>query len=117
MSSSKILSINVVKRPFRSNGVFYAAGSIIKEPAVVRLFRSKVAEGKIVIVDEHNIDKISDYLLYKQGVDVKELLKGALLRGVSNDAPIKVLGAPVVNLQQGEKETIVLTDTEDKDAK
>lgn len=77
--SSLTSLINVVKRPFKSNGVHYAAGTVITDPAAIRLFRTKVNEGKIVVVDEHNVDRVSEYLLHKQGVDAKERLDGVLV--------------------------------------
>ncbi|MNB69312.1 hypothetical protein D3C75_158400 [compost metagenome] len=76
--SSLTSLINVVKRPFKSNGVHYAAGTVITDPAAIRLFRTKVNEGKIVEVDEHNIDRVSEYLLHKRGVDAKDRLDEAL---------------------------------------
>lgn len=71
--------INIVKRPFKSNGFYFAAGSVITDPAAIRLFKTKVSEGKIVEVDEHNIDRISEYLLHKQGVEAKERFDKGLL--------------------------------------
>ncbi|MNU34904.1 hypothetical protein D3C71_234910 [compost metagenome] len=78
-SSSLALSISVVKRPFKTNGVFYAAGTVITDPAAIRLYRTKVAEGKIVEVDEHNIDRVSEYLLHKQGEEAKALFDQGFL--------------------------------------
>jgi hypothetical protein len=65
------LSISVVKHPFKTNGVFYAAGTVITDLAAIRLYRTKVNEGKIVEVDEHNVDHVSEYLLHKQGEEAK----------------------------------------------
>lgn len=72
--------ISVVRRPFKTNGEFYAAGTVITDPAAIRLYKTKVAEGKIVEVDEHNIDRVSEYLLHKQGEEAKALFdKGFLI--------------------------------------
>ncbi|MMZ45702.1 hypothetical protein D3C75_232910 [compost metagenome] len=85
--SSKILSrLNVVRRPFKTNGLFYAAGTVIDDPAAIRLFRNKVNEGKIVQVDEHNLEAMATYLYHKQGVDVADDLKGALTRAIEAEA-------------------------------
>lgn len=78
-SSSSISLISVVKRPFKTNGVFYAAGTVITDLAAIRLYRTKVAEGKIVEVDEHNIDRVSEYLLHKQGEEAKALFDEGFL--------------------------------------
>lgn len=76
--SSRTSLINVVVRPFRSNGVFYAAGTVISDPAAIRYYRGKVNEGKIVAVDEHNLERVSLYVLRKSGEDVSQDLRAAL---------------------------------------
>lgn len=89
--SSKTSLLNVVKRPFRSGGIFYPVGSVIKDPSGIYFFRTKVKNGIIVQVDEHNLDKVADYLLHRRGVDVKDKLtkRLELLRKSqeSNDEP------------------------------
>lgn len=79
MYSSKILSVKVVRRPFKTRGKVYSAGTIIEDPAVIPLYKSKVGEGKIVEVDEHNIDHVATYLKYRRGVEnAYEILRAAL---------------------------------------
>lgn len=79
MSSSKILSVKVVRRPFKTRGKVYSAGTIIEDPAVIPLYKSKVGEGKIVEVDEHNIERVATYLKYRRGVEnAYEILRAAL---------------------------------------
>ena len=68
------LSVKIVKRPFKSNGVFYAAGSVITDPAEIRLYKTKVKDGRIIDVYEQDVDDISEYFLSKMGVDIKESL-------------------------------------------
>jgi hypothetical protein len=77
------LSLNLVKRPFKSNGEFFAPGTIIEEPEKINLYRNKVREGKIVVVDEHNVDDVAEYLDYRQGIEIKSVLYEAL--GIKNE--------------------------------
>lgn len=78
MSSSQTLLINVVKRPFKSGGKLYPAGEIIDDPAGIKLFRTKVREGKIIEVDEHNLLDAINYLKHRRGVNVSETLTNAV---------------------------------------
>lgn len=72
-------SVFITKRPVKSGGTFYPAGTIVDDSAGIKLFRSKVREGKIVEVAEHNLDSIADYLELKKGhTGVREALKNAL---------------------------------------
>lgn len=81
--------INVALRPFKSNGVFYAAGDFIKDPAAIRLFKIKVSEGKIACVDEHSAEKVIQYLINRRGVDIREELEQLL-----NETPVVTTKAP-----------------------
>ena len=78
MYSSKILSLSVVKRPFRTNGVYYPVGSIIKDPTGIRLYKTKVKEGKILVVTEQNYLDIARLLYVRYGVDIQEELSVAI---------------------------------------
>lgn len=60
----------VVKRPFKNLGNVYTAGSVISEPASIKRFKGKVAEGKIIEVTEHNYDETAKYFKSKYGVDI-----------------------------------------------
>lgn len=63
------MSLNVVKRPFKTGGKVYSAGDVIVNPADITLYRTKVREGKIVLIDEHNLEQYATYLTYKHGVE------------------------------------------------
>lgn len=73
------MSVKVVRRPFKTRGKVYPAGTIIEDPAGIPLYKSKVGEGKIVEVDEHNIERVATYLKYRRGVEnAYEILRAAL---------------------------------------
>ena len=71
----------VVKRPFKSLGKVYTAGSVISEPAEIKRFNGRFAEGKIVEVTQANYNAMSDYFKCKFGVELPEL------SGKANDEP------------------------------
>ena len=60
----------VVKRPFRNLGKVLTAGTIISDPAVIKHFKGRFAEGKIIKVDEHNFDSYYSFFKQKYGVDL-----------------------------------------------
>ena len=60
----------VVKKPFKSMGKFYGIGSIIVDPTVIKRFKSKVNEGKIIVVTEDNLQTIAAYIKARSGVDI-----------------------------------------------
>jgi hypothetical protein len=62
----------VVKRPFRNLGVVLTAGSVITEPAVIKHLKSRMGDGHIIEVAEHDLDKFRDYFLQKFKVDILE---------------------------------------------
>lgn len=59
----------VVKRPFKSFGKVYTAGSLV-EPAAVKHFKGKLAEGKIIEVTEQTYEVAKHYFKRKFGVDL-----------------------------------------------
>ena len=59
----------VVRRAFRNYGQMVAPGSVV-EPGVIKRFKSRVAEGRIVEVTEHNFDKWRDYFKVRMNVDI-----------------------------------------------
>jgi hypothetical protein len=63
----------IVKRPFRNNGVTLTAGSVISEPAKIKRFKGRVAEGKIVEVNKRNFETFKSYFKGKYGVDIPTL--------------------------------------------
>lgn len=60
----------VVRRPFRNYGEVLTAGTVISDPAVIKHFKSRVKEGKILVVAEHQYEAIEKYFLAKFGVEV-----------------------------------------------
>lgn len=69
------MELFIVKRPFRTNGEMYLVGSVIEDPTKIRLFKSKVNEGKIIKVNEVNLDRVAEYIESRTGVDIKEAFK------------------------------------------
>lgn len=63
----------VVIRPFKSGGKFYPAGELI-DPAGFKLLKSRIGEGKLQVVDEHNFEQTVRYLQIRQGVENAEEL-------------------------------------------
>jgi hypothetical protein len=48
-------------------GKFYGVGSIIEDPTAIKLFKSKVAEGKIIEVTEDNLQSVAAYIKARSG--------------------------------------------------
>lgn len=63
----------VVRRPFRNLGKILTAGTVISDPAVIKHFKSRLAEGKIIKVDEHNFKSCYDFFKQKFGVELPKL--------------------------------------------
>ena len=60
----------VVRRPFKSFGISYTAGSVITEPTRIKRFKGKLAEGKIIEVNEHDYKEVALYFKARYGVDL-----------------------------------------------
>ena len=60
----------VVKKPFKSMGKFYGVGSIIEDPTAIKRFKSKVNEGKIIMVTKDNLQSVASYIKARSGVDI-----------------------------------------------
>lgn len=67
----------LVKRPFKSLGKVYTAGSEITEPACIKRLKGKIAEGKIIEVTEQTYDSTAKYFKEKYGVVIPPLIKPA----------------------------------------
>lgn len=59
----------VVRRAFRNYGQMMAPGSIV-EPAAIKRFKSRLNDGHIVDVSEHNFDKWQKYFKERIGVAI-----------------------------------------------
>ena len=64
----------VVRRAFRNLGQMMAPGSVV-EPAAIKRFKSRVAEGRIVEVNEHNFDKWREYFKVRMNVEIAAIGK------------------------------------------
>ena len=62
----------VVKRPFRDATGMVSAGSVV-EPAGIKRFRHRLAEGHIVEVNEHNFERYADFFKKRYGVDLPSI--------------------------------------------
>ena len=51
-------------------GKFYGVGSIIKDPTAIKRFKSKVNEGKIIVVSDDNLQTIAAYIKARSNVDI-----------------------------------------------
>lgn len=65
--------ISVVIRPFKSGGVFYPAGTIV-DPAGIKLYKSRIGEGKIKVVDEHNLEEVARFLTIRHKMEDAQTL-------------------------------------------
>lgn len=65
----------VVRRPFRNLGKVFTVGSTIEDPTVIKHFKSRLAEGKIIVVDEHNYTARAKYFKDRFGVTLPSLDK------------------------------------------
>lgn len=63
----------VVKKPFKNFGTYHLAGSVITEPAKIKRLKGKIAEGKIIEVNEHNYNGVASYFKSKYGVTIPKL--------------------------------------------
>jgi len=60
----------VVKKPFKSMGKFYGVGSIIEDPTIIKRFKSKVNEGKVIKVSDDNLQTVAAYIKARSGVNI-----------------------------------------------
>jgi Asp-tRNA(Asn)/Glu-tRNA(Gln) amidotransferase A subunit family amidase len=86
--------LSVVIRPFKAGGKFYSVGSLIEDPSSVRLYKSRIGEGKIAVVDEHNLDAVAHFLQYRSDVEkplekLTKALKEAKAKRDETDAKAK----------------------------
>lgn len=74
----------LVRRPFKSLGKVYTAGSVITDPACIKRLKGKLAEGKIIEVTEQTYPSTAEYFKAKFGVDIPPF-------DASNEEPVKAL--------------------------
>lgn len=60
----------VVRRAFRNYGQMMAPGSVV-EPAAIKRFKSRVAEGRIVEVTEQNFSKWETYFKVRANATIQ----------------------------------------------
>ena len=51
-------------------GKFYGVGSVIEDPTAIKRFKSKVNEGKIIVVSEDNLQTVAAYIKARSNVDI-----------------------------------------------
>ena len=51
-------------------GKFYGVGSIIEDPTAIKRFKSKVNEGKVIVVSEDNLQTVAAYIKARSNVDI-----------------------------------------------
>ena len=66
----------VVRRAFRNYGQMMAPGSIV-EPGTVKRFKSRLNDGHVVEVNEHDFDKWQKYFKERIGVEIQVNLDNA----------------------------------------
>ena len=50
-------------------GKFYGVGSIIEDPTAIKRFKSKVNEGKVIVVSDDNLQIVAAYIKARSNVD------------------------------------------------
>jgi hypothetical protein len=60
----------VVKKSFKSMGKFYGVGSIIEDPTAIKRFKSKVNEGKVIVVSDDNLQTVAAYIKARSNADI-----------------------------------------------
>ena len=60
----------VVKKPFKNYGVVYTVGTVIAVPTNIKRLKGKIAEGKIIVVTEHNYEYVAKYFKDKYDVAI-----------------------------------------------
>ena len=51
-------------------GKFYGVGSIIEDPTAIKRFKSKINEGKVIVVSKDNLQTVAAYIKAKSNVDI-----------------------------------------------
>jgi hypothetical protein len=51
-------------------GKFYGIGSIIEDPTAIKRFKSKVNEGKVIVVSDDNLQTVAAYIKARSNVDI-----------------------------------------------
>lgn len=71
------MQIILAVKNFKSCGVFYRAGQVITDPASIKMYKSKVQEGKILVLDRHSKDAVAKikFLEQKLGVSILKEVK------------------------------------------
>ena len=78
----------VVRRAFRNYGQMMAPGSVV-EPAAIKRFKSRLNDGHIVDVNEHDFDKWQKYFKERIGVEIQMATVGIPTEPVNLDGTEK----------------------------
>lgn len=95
----------VVRRPFRNLGKVLTVGTVIGDPTVIKHFKSRFAEGKIVEVNEHNFDSYYDFFLKKFTVKLPKLTA----EEIEDKAEERVEEKPVATVKAPVKKVVAAT--------
>lgn len=88
--------IYLVRRPFKSNGKFFGVGKVFTGPNTVKFIKSKVSEGRIIIVTLDNYKELAGFFKLKFNVDIIKDLEKAL--GINKEVKQEEK-APVVTVK------------------
>lgn len=91
----------VVRRAFKTNGVFYPVGTLVSEEMDIKLFRTKCRENKIVLLETEDeaLQEQKEFFELKLGVTIDTPKAAEISTGV------KVAGTPVAKAKETEKPT------------
>lgn len=77
--------VYLVKRPFKSKGVFYDIGDVITDIAAIKRIKSKVTEGRLIVINTETYTKYVAFFKSKFNLDIKEACEKAL--GITKIVP------------------------------
>lgn len=86
----------VVRRPFKCFGKCFIPGDVITDVTLVKGFKSKLVDRKIIEVTEHDYESMKNYFKQKFGVDLP-----AINAATSTEKPV----ATTVKLAEKPKQT------------
>lgn len=90
------MALYVVRRPFKTRGVFYAVGTLLDDLQPIKYAQIKINEKKIIPIPEDPaaLGRLCEYFRVRLGID----LEGLLAEGVSKGSESAEQKEPVVNI-------------------
>jgi hypothetical protein len=86
----------IVKHGFRNLGELLTAGSEIKDPAVIKHFRSRLGAQDIIVVNEQNYETCKAYFKTKWGKEIPSLEPAEPVKPEVVATPVKSVQTTVV---------------------